>query len=57
LLVTPPRRTAAELEIVRAALDHDSSRETGVAGLSCGTLYGTPGKISLQITGKFLKKW
>jgi hypothetical protein len=33
-----------ELEIVRAALDQDtsSSRETGVAGLSYGTLYGTP---------------
>ena len=40
-----------ELEIVRAALDHNG-RETGVAGLSYGTLYGTPEKISLKITGK-----
>jgi hypothetical protein len=31
-----------DLEIVRAALDQDTTgRETGVAGLSYGTLYGT----------------
>ena len=32
-----------ELEIVRAALDQDTAVEKrGVAGLSYGTLYGTP---------------
>jgi integrase len=36
-----------ELEIVRAALDQDASvHPTGAAGLSHGTLYGTPEKTN-----------
>jgi hypothetical protein len=47
-----------ELEIVRAALDQDTAVEKrAYAGLSYDTLYGTPAKISFQITGEFLKRW
>ena len=41
-----------ELEIVRAALDQDAAVEkTGVAGLSYGTLYGTP-KTSTPLSAR-----